>query len=191
MDRCSNTGQLILARGELRYPDDLSSGGTTLSNLDPLGTRLKRKAEVSTPQTTTTTTTTTIPTTLDPIQTTKLLPKNLEKLNFKVNRVKVKIWNEMALEAGGFKLTKVTDYGIVKSNRLPSNMKRRKRQNNDARKEIKILSDQKRAGYTKQRLKDLEACTPKSGEKMKRKREKEDNLKENLEDSHVLKKLKL
>ena len=61
----------------------------------------------------------------------------------------------MALEADGFKLTKVTDYGIVKNSRLPSNVKRRKSKNNDARKEIKLLSDQKRAGYTKQRLKDL------------------------------------
>ena len=88
-----------------------------------------------------------------------------------MNRVKVKIWNEMALEPGGFKLTKVTDYSIVKSSRLPGQARRKKCQNIDARKGMKILSDQKRAGYTRQRIKDLEACTPKSGEKLKRKQE--------------------
>ena len=90
--------------------------------MDPQGSRLKRQAEVSTPPTTTTTTTTT--TNLDQNHhTTKLktLPKDIENVNIKVNRKKVKTWNEMKLEKGGFILTKVTDYGIVKSSRKTKN----------------------------------------------------------------------
>ena len=57
---------------------------------------------------------------------------------------------------------------------------------NKLRKEIKLLNTKKKAGYTKEKLKDLEACMPKSVGNVKRKRE--DNQKEIMEDSIIVKK---
>ena len=86
----------------------------------------------------------------------------------------------MKLEKGGFIITKVIDYGVVKSSRKYKNMLlkiSRKGLKTDARSELEMLSTRKRSVYTSDKLRDLEACMPKS---VKRKRE--DYLKESLED---------
>ena len=86
----------------------------------------------------------------------------------------------MELEKGGFKLMKVTDYGIVKSSR--KRLKRcvkmpRECYKTDERQKIKELSTEKKTAYTARKLTALEAGMPMSG---KRKRV-EDNLKEKPE----------
>ena len=85
----------------------------------------------------------------------------------------------MELEKGGFKLLKVTDYGIVKSSR-----KRLKRSvkmlgecyKTDARQKISELSTKKRNAYTARKLNSLDACMPMPG-----KRKRVEDLKEKQE----------
>ena len=86
----------------------------------------------------------------------------------------------MEVKKGGFILTKVTDYGIVKSSRKArkkSVKMHRECLKIDARMQIKELSTRKKNAYTARKLIDLEACVPMSG---KRKR-CEDYLNEKLE----------
>ena len=86
-----------------------------------------------------------------------------------MNRKKVKSWNEMELEKGGFILTKVTDYGIVKTSRKAKKKTvkmHRECLKIDARLQIKELSTKKKNAYTARKLIDLEACVPKCRAKM-------------------------